>query len=60
MAAKKLKLTNNGDLEKRRDRVLLLAQRWAREAETREVLSSPSHHLLRAIQAWEKEKESRG
>ncbi len=34
-------------------RVLLLAKRWAKHARTSEVLSSPSHHLLRAIDKLE-------
>jgi hypothetical protein len=40
--------------EKQMARVITLAKLWAREVETRPVLSSRSHHLLRAIQKLER------
>ncbi len=57
MAVKK-KLTQaqrNEKCQKRLERVCFLARRWARHAEQMNVLASPSHHLLRAIQLWEAE-----
>lgn len=50
--------TRRANVEKRQARVMLLAQQWARHAETLSVLSSPSHHLLRAIQLWEAEQSA--
>lgn len=42
------------DLQKAKARVLLMAERWANFMESAEVLSSASHHLLRAVQKLER------
>lgn len=60
MAAKKLvghaaQEARIAERERRAQRVVLMAQRWARHIETvRPVaLSAASHHLLRAVQRFE-------
>lgn len=55
--AKKPKWVTPEEAIKRAYRVIFLAQRWARHAETLAVLVSPSHHLLRAVQRLEEFRE---